>query len=116
VLRFLEVDEDFPIEVLKINPTVRTRSQQLEDVVHAVSVGRGRVSSSVRALLKGLTPQTPRRGLQRFVIRRLVFGKPKPPDEELMKELRIRFKDEVAALSEYLDRDLITLWGYDGIA
>jgi hypothetical protein len=33
-----------------------------------------------------------------------------------MKELRIRFKDEVAALSEYLDRDLITLWGYDSIA
>jgi len=116
VLGFLEVDEDFPVEVLKINPTVRTRSQQLEDMVHAVSVGRGSFSSSIRALVKGLTPQTPRRGLQRFVIRRLVFSAPKPPDEELMKELRIRFKDEVAALSEYLDRDLITLWGYDSIA
>jgi Sulfotransferase family len=116
VLAFLEVDEDFPIEVLKVNPTVRTRSQQLEDMVHAVSVGRGRFSSSIHALVKGLTPQTSRRGLQRFVIRRLVFSSPKPPDEELMKELRIRFKDEVAALSEYLDRDLITLWGYDSIA
>ena len=30
-----------------------------------------------------------------------------------MTELRRRFKGEVIALSEYLDRDLVTLWGYD---
>ena len=30
-----------------------------------------------------------------------------------MVELRRRFKPEVAALSEYLDRDLVGLWGYD---
>jgi RNAse (barnase) inhibitor barstar len=32
-----------------------------------------------------------------------------------MLELRRRFKDEVLALSEYLGRDLVTLWDYDGI-
>ena len=32
-----------------------------------------------------------------------------------MLELRRRFKGEVVALSEYLDRDLVALWGYDGI-
>ena len=31
-----------------------------------------------------------------------------------MLELRRRFKGEVVALSEYLDRDLVALWGYDG--
>ena len=30
-----------------------------------------------------------------------------------MLELRRRFAGEVTALSEYLDRDLVTLWGYD---
>jgi hypothetical protein len=33
-----------------------------------------------------------------------------------MGELRVRFKGEVAALGEYLGRDLITLWGYDRVA
>jgi hypothetical protein len=30
-----------------------------------------------------------------------------------MAELRERFKPEVVALSDYLGRDLVTLWGYD---
>ena len=33
-----------------------------------------------------------------------------------MLELRRRFKGEVVALSEYLDRDLVSLWGYDASA
>ena len=32
-----------------------------------------------------------------------------------MRELRSRFKTEVVALSDYLDRDLVALWGYDRI-
>jgi hypothetical protein len=47
--------------------------------------------------------------------RRIVFATAQPPDERLMLELRRRFKGEVAALSEYLDRDLLSLWGYDSI-
>jgi hypothetical protein len=30
-----------------------------------------------------------------------------------MAELRRRFRGEVLALSEHLDRDLVSLWGYD---
>ena len=30
-----------------------------------------------------------------------------------MHELRLRFKPEVEALSDYLGRDLVSLWGYD---
>ncbi|MBA3809829.1 MAG: hypothetical protein H0X28_15765 [Solirubrobacterales bacterium] len=47
--------------------------------------------------------------------RRLVYGDPSPPDEALMAELRRRFKGEVEALGTYLDRDLVRLWGYDGV-
>ena len=32
-----------------------------------------------------------------------------------MQELRRRFKPEVVALSEYLQRDLVALWGYDDL-
>jgi hypothetical protein len=45
-----------------------------------------------------------------------VFTEPDPPDEQLMGELRKRYKPEVVALSEYLGRDLVTLWGYDSVA
>jgi hypothetical protein len=32
-----------------------------------------------------------------------------------MLELRRRFKGEVLALSEYLGRDLVALWGYENV-
>jgi hypothetical protein len=47
--------------------------------------------------------------------RRLVFSDPEQPDWAFMRELRSRFKPEVVALSEYLERDLLTLWGYDNV-
>jgi len=46
---------------------------------------------------------------------RAVYRTPSAPDEQFMLELRRRFKGEVLALSEYLDRDLVALWGYDGL-
>jgi Sulfotransferase family len=116
VLRFLEVDDTHPIEVMDANPTVRMRSQPLDQLVHAVSVGRGPLSRAAKTTLKTLAPTGPRRGLLRFIQRRVVHGTPQPPDERFMIELRRRFKGEVVALSEYLDRDLVTLWGYDSIA
>jgi hypothetical protein len=33
----------------------------------------------------------------------------------MIAELRGRYADEVAALSEYLDRDLVAEWGYDRV-
>ena len=46
----------------------------------------------------------------------MLYGDPLPPDERLMRELRQRFKGEVVALSDYLERDLVALWGYDNLA
>jgi hypothetical protein len=113
VLRFLEVDETAPVAVQDANPTVRLRSQQLDELVHAVSVGRGPFSRAAKRGLKALAPRQLRRGALAAVRHRVVVGEPRPPDERFMLELRRRFKGEVVALSEYLGRDLVTLWGYD---
>jgi len=115
LLRFLEVDDTRPVEVLDVNPTVRMRSQRLDDLVHSVSTGRRPLARGANRVVKAVTPgDTPRR-LLRLVQRRVVHGEPRPVDEEFMRTLRSRFKDEVVALGEYLDRDLVTLWGYENI-
>jgi hypothetical protein len=115
VLRFLDVDDSSASRVMDVNPTVRVRSQRLHHRVHAVSVGRGPVSLGVKAAVKTLTPRRLRRDALRATQNRVVFGEPRPPEESFMIELRRRFEGEVVALSEYLDRDLVTLWGYDGL-
>jgi Sulfotransferase family len=116
VLRHLAVDDSVTIEVPEANPTVRARSQPLHELVHALSVGTGRLSLVAKEAIKVLTPRDLRRQALRAAQARLVFADPHPPDEELMAELRVRFKPEVVALSEYLGRDLVTYWGYDSVA
>jgi hypothetical protein len=76
-------------------------------------LGQGPAAKVAKAAIKALTPSQLRRDAHVTVRRRVLFGSPQPPDEVLMTELRRRFKGEVIALSEYLDRDLVTLWGYD---
>jgi hypothetical protein len=116
VLRFLEVDAGAPIEPLHANPTVRARSQRMHELLHAVSVGRGPLSLTVKAAIKTLVPQRLRRGAVGAIRNRLLYTEPPPADELVMLELRRRFKPEVVALSDFLGRDLVRLWGYDSIA
>ncbi len=113
VLRFLEVDEEAPVEVTEANPTIRMRSQKLDEMMVAVTVGQGPVSSAAKRTIKALVPRRMRHSLRWLIWRRVVFGEPEAPDEQLMSELRVRFRGEVEALGEYLGRDLIALWGYD---
>jgi hypothetical protein len=113
VLRFLGVDDSAPIEVKDANPTLGVRSQQLHRLVHAVSVGNGPVSRAVHRAVKAVTPRQLRREALHATQNRLLYVDPQSPDERLMSELRRRFTPEVVALSEYLGRDLVTLWGYD---
>ena len=117
VLRFLEVDGAAPIEAIDANPTVRPRSQRLHGLVHAVSVGRGPASRTVKAAVKALTPDGARRSLLHTFRQRVLYRAPtaSADDEALTRELRARFKPEVLALSELLGRDLVSLWGYDRV-
>jgi hypothetical protein len=114
ILRFLGVDDDFAIEEINIKQTTRTmRSQELDDLLHSVSMGSTPVTRGAKAAVKALTPQRLRHNAFRALRRRGVYRDAPAPDEAFMLELRRRFRPEVAALSEYLDRDLLALWGYD---
>jgi hypothetical protein len=115
VLSFLGVDETAPLELTEANPSVRVRSPRLNEMVRSVYLGRGPVGRALKGPIKALTPARVRRGGLEAFQRRAVYGKPQPADERLMLSLRRRFRGEVVALSEYLDRDLVRLWGYDGI-
>jgi hypothetical protein len=113
VLRFLEVDPAVPVQPSEVNPTVRMRSQRLDELVHTLTVGGSPLARAARAPVKALAPRRLRHAALHGVRRRFVVGAPPPPDEGLMLELRRRFAPEVVALSEYLGRDLVSLWGYD---
>jgi hypothetical protein len=115
VLRFLDVDDSSPIEVVEANPTVRVRSPRLYKLVRSLYLGRGFLARSAKTSIKAFTPQKLRHATHIAVQGRMLWGKPRPPDEDVMLELRRRFKGEVVALGEYLDRDLVSLWGYDDI-
>lgn len=113
VLDFLDVDDSAPIEVLEANPSYRVRSPQLHELVRSVYLGRGPVSRTVKAGMTSLTSRQLRRKLLRLTLRQVVYGQPQSEDERVLRELRRRFKGEVVAISEYLGRDLVSLWGYD---
>jgi Sulfotransferase domain len=115
VLRFLGVDDGVAVESIEANPTVAVRSVRVDGFVRSLYLGRGPVGRVVKAGVKALAPRRLRRGGLEALQRRVLYGAPAAPDAELMLELRRRFKGEVVALSEYLDRDLVTLWGYDSI-
>ncbi len=115
VLRFLDVDDTAPIEVTEANPTVRLRSRKLDEVVSSVYLGRGSVAGPAKSAFKTIAPRRARMAALRVMRRRFIYGKPAPPEEALTLELRREFKPEVVAASEYLNRDLVTLWGYDSI-
>jgi Sulfotransferase domain len=115
VLRFLEVDDKVPIEVIEANPSVRVRSPRLHEALRSVYLGRGAAPRAINAAVKALTPRRLRHDTLGVLRRRAFYGQPRPPDEALMRELRARFIGEVTHLSEYLGRDLVTLWGYDDV-
>jgi hypothetical protein len=114
VLRFLDVDEDVPIATVEKNPAVGTRAPRVQGLLRSLQMGSSPAARVVTPAIKAVTSQRLRRraiGAQR----RLQQGAPRPPDERETLELRRRYKHEVVALSEYLDRDLVSFWGYDSI-
>jgi hypothetical protein len=116
VLRFLRVDDRFPLPTLDANVTTSSvRSSRVDALLSSVSLARGGWARPVKAAVKLLTPRKARHGALTAVRRRTVVSEVPPPDEELMDELRRRFKPEVVAVSELLGRDLVSLWGYDVI-
>jgi len=114
VLRFLEVDDTSPIEAVETRPSRDLRFQRLHKLVNLrrIALRNLAVASTLSQTVNTLTPER-LRGTVRTRWRRVAYSEPPPPDEELMRELRRRFKPEVQALSDYLGRDLLATWGYD---
>jgi hypothetical protein len=115
IFQFLEVDDAVPVVPVNANPTVTLRSQALDEAVHRLSVGRGRYSKEVKAAVKALLPRRAPRRLLSAVQAHVVHSSPPPADEQLMADLRGWMKPEVERLGAYLERDLVGLWGYDGV-
>jgi hypothetical protein len=115
VLRFLDVDDGIEVEAARYNPTIGLRSQRVDTLRRDLMRGDKPLLRAVRDVGKTLTTQGMRKRLYYPLITRASFGPPPPPDESFLLELRRRYKGEVVALSEYLGRDLVSLWGYDGI-
>ncbi|HYB23591.1 MAG TPA: sulfotransferase [Solirubrobacteraceae bacterium] len=117
VERFLGVDEGPSIPSIDTAPNRDVRFAALHRL--AWGARRARLNpASARPLgraVNALTPAPLRGDAFRARWRQLVYREPRPPDERFQRELRRRFKPEVVALSEYLDRDLVALWGYDAI-
>lgn len=110
VLRFLGADESVPLPSVEANPSVHVRSLRLDRLTRRVQGAQGPLARALKDRLKMLAGggdvfARARRGL--------LYAPPPPPEEALMGELRRRFEPEVRALGEYLDRDLLELWGYD---
>ena len=114
-VRFLGVDATQELDVLEANPTITVRSVRLHSLIRVLAAGRGPFSGALKSAIKALTSTSLREEFVDPLRRRLLYRYPEPPDEEVMLELRRRFKGEVVALSEYLGRDLVSLWGYDSL-
>jgi Sulfotransferase family len=116
VLRFVGAADSAPIRMTTTNVTTSTvRSQRAKTLLDSIAKGRGPVTRSTRRTLKRILPAPVRGRSVRAFREHVVNAQAPPPDDELMLELRRRFKPEVLALSAYLDRDLMSLWGYDQV-
>jgi hypothetical protein len=117
VLRFLDLDDTLPVSSVELD-TLRTPRYVWLDQAMRVSA-MVRRTPPVATLNKGLIALAPpplRSSATRAELARQIrYVDTPPPDQQLMLELRRRFKPEVKATGEYLGRNLVALWGYDSI-
>jgi hypothetical protein len=116
VLRFLGASDEHLVRVAESNTTSRrVRSNRVNDLARVLNQGRGPISGALKSTIRAVSTPQLRKRIMWPVADRVLYGRPRPADEALMMELRRRFKPDVVALSEYLERDLVTLWGYEAI-
>jgi len=119
VLRFLDVDDTVAIEPIETQSLPAVRSVPLFQLTSAWAMARRRAAASGPAL-KAVEARVPKPlrsdNRLRTAWRSRVYGAAPEPDEAFLRELRVRYAPEVQALSEYLGRDLVSLWGYDELS
>jgi len=111
ILEFLELPADLELRPVEANPTTGRRVG-LDKQLLALAFGRGRRAAAAKRVIKAVVPRRARRaGFRR--LERLTIAPAEAPDEELMDALREELAPGVHELSDYLQRDLVSLWGYD---
>ncbi|HST32554.1 MAG TPA: sulfotransferase [Solirubrobacteraceae bacterium] len=115
ILEFLDVDPGVAVEPVRTNPNRAVRSQALRRLADSARTARMHPehATALGKLVNALTPSALHSEGFRARWRDVVYKTPPPPDPGLVRELRIRFRPEVEALSAYLGRDLVADWGYD---
>lgn len=111
VLRFLGVDDTVAIEPTRTSGSRAVRSLTLHQLGRAYALTQRRRGVPSR---QGPSPNPAVRAFKTGW-NRLVYTDVAPLDPQVELQLRRRFAGEVHALSEYLDRDLVTLWGYEDL-
>ncbi len=112
VLQFLGVEQRVPVAAVEANPSVGVRGTRTGAFVRSLYMGHGPGARIAKGAVKSLSSRRMRHRAMAALRRRQV-AEPPPEDAELTRELRNRFRGEVQALSDYLGRDLVTLWGYE---
>jgi hypothetical protein len=117
ILRFLDVDDTAPLEIRQTKTLEAVRSPWMHRLANAARTARHRPEAAGLGgrALNAVTPSVLRHDGVKALWRRAAYKTAPPPDPELMRELRRRFRPEVEALGEHIGRDLIALWGYDGL-
>ena len=115
VFRFLGVSDEAPAETVETKPLKAVRSMklhQLRRVIRRLGLNPAAEGRVARAIDRVAPRQLHSRELA-AIFRSAAYKQPQPPDEALARELRRRFKPQVEAVGDYLDRDLVGLWGYE---
>ncbi len=117
VLRFLDVDDTVALAPVRANPSFAVRSHRLHRLTRSVHLGQGPLAHAAKSGVNAVFPRASRERAfgpaRRLLRRRVLYGETPAVDAALMAQLRRTFKPEVVALSDYLGRDLVALWGYD---
>jgi hypothetical protein len=114
VLRFLEIDDRLPVRTVETRPLKDVRFQKLQHLTGEMQEAR-RNPSAVSPAVRALDAMIPARlrEVGGSTWRRVIYRDRAQLDEDFARDLRRRFKPEVEAISGYLGRDLVKLWGYD---
>jgi hypothetical protein len=117
IVRFLGLDDSYPLQAIETKPLKAVRSMPLHRLAGAARRARRNPQAVGRLapVLKALSAVPARSPAMRAWARRATYAGTSPVDEQFAAELRRRLKGEVEAISEYLGRDLVELWGYDSI-
>jgi Sulfotransferase domain len=113
LFEFLGLHDDVDLEPVEANPTWLPRFDAITGAVNWLSWGSRPASRAAMRAIQALTTKRFRTSVL-DASRRITTGPPPPVDHQLAAELRRQYAPEVQRLSEYLDRDLVSLWGSTG--